>query len=224
MCALDVLSATLGRAAKTGRLRYDVFTRVITPHLKGLDAAWGSCGRVRSTPIPYVYQLLLRLTLFFYLASLPIFMLPQGLFGILGITIVLGLLLLMIEEVGFQVQNPFGYDLSDLPLEEYVEGVVEELAQAHARYCDPQGGGVREHATVSWRLSRGHVAMLSSRGTTRREVGAGGRKDGRHGRPIRGASFIHKVNRGLATEYTRESSAAHFREEGGHAAAVDTAI
>ena len=106
----------------------------------------------------------------------------------------------MIEEVGFQVQNPFGYDLSDLPLESYVEDMVAELAIMHARYCDPEGGGVREHATVSWRLSRGHVAMLSSRGTTRRTRTT-----------QRSPSFIHKVDRGALAEYTRESSASHFR-------------
>ena len=89
-------------------------------------------------------------------------MLPQGIFGIVGVTIVLGLLLLGIEEVGMQVQNPFGYDLSDLPLEEYVEELVNVLAKMHARYCDPTSGGVREHAAVNWRLSSVH--MLSSRG------------------------------------------------------------
>jgi putative membrane protein len=77
----------------------------------------GGCERILKTPIPLAYAIHLKQLLLLYCLSLP--------FQMVGITqwwtvLVVGLIsfaVFGIEEIGIEIENPFGHDPNDLPLD-----------------------------------------------------------------------------------------------------------
>ncbi len=90
----------------------------------------GGCERINKTPIPYSYHLFIKKFIFAYIVSLPfLFVSEFGYWTALFATFlfyVLGSLEILAEEV----ENPFGTDANDLPLEDFCVTIrvnVEEI-------------------------------------------------------------------------------------------------
>ncbi|TAE61210.1 MAG: hypothetical protein EAZ76_09085 [Nostocales cyanobacterium] len=78
----------------------------------------GSCERILKTPIPLAYAIHLKQLLLLYCLLLP-FQLVESLEWWTGvITALVSFTLLGIEAIGLEIENPFGYDANDLPLDD----------------------------------------------------------------------------------------------------------
>ena len=77
----------------------------------------GACERIRKTPVPFAYVVHIRQLLLLYLLTLP-FVLVQTL-GVLAPVAVafIAMGLMGIEEIGVEIEEPFGTDPNDLPIE-----------------------------------------------------------------------------------------------------------
>lgn len=85
--------------------------------LNSMVDSLGSCERILRTPIPLAYAIHLKQLLLLY--SL---LLPFQLVGSLGwwtgpIVALVSFTLFGIEAIGIEIENPFGYDANDLPLD-----------------------------------------------------------------------------------------------------------
>ena len=97
-----------------------------------LSEVVGSCERILKTPVPLAYSIHLRQLLYAYCLTIPFVFVDE--FG-LWTPVVVGLVAFTvfgIEEIGLEIENPFGHDPNDLPLDgicggvrEYVESVVD---------------------------------------------------------------------------------------------------
>jgi putative membrane protein len=77
----------------------------------------GSCERILKTPIPLAYAIHLKQLLLLYCLLLP-FQLIEELGWLTGPTVALvSFTLFGIEAIGIEIENPFGYDANDLPLD-----------------------------------------------------------------------------------------------------------
>ena len=77
----------------------------------------GGCERILKTPIPLAYAIHLKQLLLIYCLLLP-FQLVKDLGWLTGaIAALVSFTLLGIEEIGIEIENPFGYDRNDLPLD-----------------------------------------------------------------------------------------------------------
>jgi putative membrane protein len=77
----------------------------------------GSCERILKTPIPLAYAIHLKQLLLLYCLLLP-FQLVESLGWWTGfIAALVSFTLLGIEAIGLEIENPFGYDANDLPLD-----------------------------------------------------------------------------------------------------------
>ncbi|MCD8486885.1 MAG: hypothetical protein LRZ84_09150 [Desertifilum sp.] len=85
--------------------------------LDNLVAALSACERIQKTPIPLAYVIHLKQLLLIYCLSLPFQMVKtQG--WQTGLTVALvSFALLGIEEIGIEIEDPFGHDANDLPLD-----------------------------------------------------------------------------------------------------------
>ena len=80
-------------------------------------AMLGGCERILKTPIPAAYSIHLKQILLGYCFLLPI-QLVQGLeWKMIPIVGLISFILLGIEEIGVEIENPFGRDPNDLPLD-----------------------------------------------------------------------------------------------------------
>ncbi|MEN9244572.1 MAG: bestrophin family ion channel, partial [Gloeomargarita sp. DG02_5_bins_242] len=81
--------------------------------IQGLTA----CERIRQTPIPPAYLIYLRRLILVYCLCLPFVLVPKLGWWTVLVTSLVGFMLLGIEELGREIQDPFGFDPNDLPLD-----------------------------------------------------------------------------------------------------------
>ncbi|KAM5540142.1 hypothetical protein V8D89_006282 [Ganoderma adspersum] len=91
--------------------------------------------RIRNTPLPFAYQLHLRMSLWLYLFFLPFQV--WSTFGYLTIpgTAFVSFLMLGFLQIGHEIENPFDYDLNDLDLGAFCFTVQREANDIMAHSC-----------------------------------------------------------------------------------------
>ena len=97
-----------------------------------LQKAISDLDKIATTPIPSAYSFHLRLTVWVYL-----FFLPFQLYNYLGwitiaATAVASVTYLGFLEIGSQIEQPFGYEQSDLDLDKFVLKITQQLAEITA--------------------------------------------------------------------------------------------
>lgn len=87
----------------------------------------GGCERILKTPIPLAYNIHLKQLLLLYCLTLP-FQLVGSMGWGTGLTVALiSFTLFGIEEIGIEIENPFGHDPNDLPLDVICETMQRNL-------------------------------------------------------------------------------------------------
>ncbi|MFP4009959.1 MAG: bestrophin family protein [Spirulinaceae cyanobacterium] len=85
--------------------------------LDGLVNCLGACERILKTPIPLAYSIHLKQLLLIYCLMLPFQMVSEFTWLTGFIVGLVSFTLFGIEEIGIEIENPFGYDANDLPLD-----------------------------------------------------------------------------------------------------------
>lgn len=122
---------------RTERLyREGVFTdahliNLSTMLLVFLDVA-GICERIKSTPIPFSYSFFIKVFILMYIFVLPFIIIDE--YGYLTIPAVMAVsyILVGLELIGEEIQNPFGVERNSLPLTQISQNIrlnVHELMQ-----------------------------------------------------------------------------------------------
>lgn len=108
----------------------------------------GACERIYKTPLPFVYVVHLRRSLVFYCFTLPFALVePYGWWAIVA-TLLVAYTFYGIEEIGVEIENPFGFDANDLPLERFCDAIERDLLEL----CDltgPRRGALTEALSPS---------------------------------------------------------------------------
>jgi putative membrane protein len=85
--------------------------------LNSLVDCLGGCERILKTPMPMAYSIHLKQLLLLYCLSLPFQMVEQLGWWTGAIVALISFTLFGIEEIGIEIENPFGHDANDLPLD-----------------------------------------------------------------------------------------------------------
>lgn len=87
----------------------------------------GGCERIRKTPLPFAYAVHLRRSLMIFLLTLPFAMVDSfGWASVLDVALI-SYVFMGIEEIGVEIEGPFGHDENDLPLEEICQTIHRNL-------------------------------------------------------------------------------------------------
>lgn len=77
----------------------------------------GACERIRNTPIPFSYSLFIKKFIFIYVTTLPLALVTNyGYFSVLIATFIF-YVLVSIEVLAEEIEDPFGKDANDLPID-----------------------------------------------------------------------------------------------------------
>ena len=119
----------LGALVQAGRLDARLAAEVDNT-LSAMAAVAAGCERIRNTPIPFAYTLLLHRT-----ATLYCFLLPFGLVDLIGfmtpfVVAIVAYTFFGLDQLGDEIENPFGVAMNHLPLEALCRTIEINLLEA----------------------------------------------------------------------------------------------
>ncbi|MBD1936599.1 bestrophin family ion channel [Microcoleus sp. FACHB-68] len=101
--------------------------RAMNKLLDSMVEALTGCERISRTPIPLAYSIYLKRLLLIYGLILPFQIVDKTQWYTGLIVALISFILLGIEEIGNEIENPFGYDPNDLPLDEICNTISNNI-------------------------------------------------------------------------------------------------
>lgn len=123
---LGLIQWEMMQALKDGEIS-DICYAQLNRHVHELSLVHTSCDRIATTPIPFAYSVLLNRTVYVFC-----FLLPFSLGGVLGLLtpLVVGMLaytFLGLDALSSEIEEPFGTQSNDLPLDFMVRTIEIDL-------------------------------------------------------------------------------------------------
>jgi len=90
----------------------------------------GGCERIKKTPIPYSYNIFIKKIIFIYTMTLPIGLATTFEYWAIPISLFVLYVLVSLELLAEEIEDPFGEDTNDLPVDEICHTIkknVEEI-------------------------------------------------------------------------------------------------
>ncbi len=126
---VELLYQRLNTLKKSGAISEEDVLR-LDRNLNGFLDVAGACERIKNTPIPYSYSLFFKKFIFVYVTTLPLaFVVSFGYFAAIIATFIY-YVLVSIEVLAEEIEDPFGRDDNDLPTDEMaarIEGIVKTI-------------------------------------------------------------------------------------------------
>jgi putative membrane protein len=102
---------------QSGKLTSDQFW-LLDRELKEFSDIIGACERIKNTPIPYSYAMYIKKFIFIYLITLPFGLVITEEYMTIPMVLLLAFVLLSVELIAEEIEDPFGTDINDLPTDE----------------------------------------------------------------------------------------------------------
>jgi ion channel-forming bestrophin family protein len=119
----------LNRLYEQGKISGDQLI-VLNAEAVNFTDVCGACERIKNTPIPYSYSAFIKKFIFFYVMTLPFGYVFQLGYYVVPVVMFIFYVLASLELIAEEIEDPFGTDANDLPLEKIAENIrknVEEL-------------------------------------------------------------------------------------------------
>lgn len=89
----------------------------------------GACERIKNTPIPFSYSAFIKKFIFIYVVTLPFgWVFSLGYFVVPIVPFIL-YVLASLELIAEEIENPFGYDANDLPVDQICTNIEKHVVE-----------------------------------------------------------------------------------------------
>ncbi|MEQ1584798.1 MAG: bestrophin family protein [Cyclobacteriaceae bacterium] len=102
---------------------------LVDKELKEFSDILGACERIRNTPIPYNYSMYIKQFIFIYLITLPMAFVTTSGYITVPIVMLVTFVLLSVELIAEEIEDPFGRDINDLPTDELAEKITGNVKE-----------------------------------------------------------------------------------------------
>lgn len=126
------MSALIARARRLG-LVGEYQQMVLDQNVQLLIDYMGACERIQKTPLPYAYAVHLRRALIAFCFTLPFVLVHSFHWATIPAVLLVAYTFFGIEEIGLEIENPFGHDENDLPLEAICETIQRDVLDVAER-------------------------------------------------------------------------------------------
>jgi putative membrane protein len=113
---------------KQNKIRPEQFF-VLDKEMKDFIDIIGACERIKSTPIPYSYSMYIKKFVFIYLITLPFGFVTTFEYLTIPVVILVTFVLLSVELISEEIEDPFGRDVNDLPTDELAKKIKENIRE-----------------------------------------------------------------------------------------------
>jgi ion channel-forming bestrophin family protein len=105
---------------------------VMNQSLNEVTSGLTTCERILSTPIPLAYAIYLKTLLLVYCFFLPFGLVERLNWGTGFVVAIVSFILLGVEEIANEIEDPFGTDPNDLPLDEICQTILSNVEETIA--------------------------------------------------------------------------------------------
>jgi len=102
---------------------------MVDRELKEFSDIIGACERIKNTPIPYSYAMFIKKFIFIYLITLPFALVTTLSYLTVPVVVLVAFLLMSVELIAEEIEDPFGKDLNDLPTDDLSDKIRDNLRE-----------------------------------------------------------------------------------------------
>jgi putative membrane protein len=113
---------------ETGKIKGEQLF-IINSELQSFTEICGACERIKNTPIPISYSAFIKKFIFFYVMTLPwgyVFSLD---YLVIPVVCFIFYVLASLELVAEEIEDPFGTDSNDLPMDKICDNIKKHIAE-----------------------------------------------------------------------------------------------
>lgn len=124
---LSHLSAYLTEQFDLGTFTLGIAQMQATNNVHDLHGVLATTDRVLNTPLPLAYQITISQISWVYIITLPFQLTAVTRWLCIPICVVTAYIVLSMLYIGNEIENPFGEDVNDLPLEMYCDQIINDI-------------------------------------------------------------------------------------------------
>lgn len=102
---------------------------ILNEELRSFTNVAGACERIKKTPIPYSYSMFIKRIIFIYIITLPLGLVDDFKWASLPIVLFVFYAFAGLELLAEEIEDPFGYEQSDLPTDEIAATIKKNLIE-----------------------------------------------------------------------------------------------
>ena len=121
------LQAYLDEIVDNGTLKVPVFCVPIVNYLSTMNDILTGCDRILSTPLPLAYRIAISQITWLYVLTLPFQLFDKLGWKMVPAIILAAYIILGMALIGAHIENPFGHDVNDLPLDIFCEQIANDI-------------------------------------------------------------------------------------------------
>ncbi|MBF0343371.1 MAG: bestrophin family protein [Nitrospirae bacterium] len=129
---IAMIKKTLYMCLKLGILNQPHLT-ILNANLSDLQSSLSNCERIRYSPVPLAYVLHLKGFMYLFCLTIPFSLVSTFGWWTIFFGAMIAYVFIGIEEIGIEIEDPFGDDPNDLPLDEFCENVKSTLQDIFAK-------------------------------------------------------------------------------------------
>lgn len=124
---MNHIAITIDQMINNNQLPIGMTQTLAYNNLAVLNDVLTGCERVLSTPLPIAYTIAISQITWVYVMLLPFQLLPFLDWIAIPATVAAAYIILGLLLIGREIENPFGQDVNDLPLEIYCDSIAHDL-------------------------------------------------------------------------------------------------
>jgi ion channel-forming bestrophin family protein len=117
MVVLTWVTERIYRLDRAAALGSDARVKAVEENLTALVDNYSSCERIVQTPVPFAYAHHIKMFVTLFCFTIPFAMVAEMKLYTALPSAILAYALFGIDEIGVEIEDPFGYDANDLPIE-----------------------------------------------------------------------------------------------------------
>ena len=102
---------------------------VMDTELHEYSSIQGACERIKNTPIPYSYSMYIKKFIFIFVITLPFGFVTTFFYFTILIVALIFYILVSIELIAEEIEDPFGLDVNDLPTDRLAEKIRNDVRE-----------------------------------------------------------------------------------------------
>lgn len=103
---------------------------ILNPEIQSLMDTCGACERIKNTPIPFSYSSFIKKFIFIYCMTLPLGYVSNLHYLVVPLVVFVFYVLASLEIIAEEIENPFGTDDNDLPLDTICTNIQKTVTQS----------------------------------------------------------------------------------------------